>query len=1595
MKTLSFILFWTLVYNTVAQTFNNSTYPLSTYTGIALEDLSLEPTIIGPNASFASYSSVIPFGSDFKFCYNGFCHDSFRVQVNGKLGFGESTLFAQNSINDVITPISNRMTTGTNGWVKYKLMGSAPNRKLVVEWKVRMQTTSLTVSAIHSFQLWLNENGRIDFVYGDMPSSWNGTTLQTYSIWLAYNKITPGTTTVAVGSPFANSSANYSGTTGNQTTTIAPQSMLSFIPSQVPVSLPPIAFDPVYPSCLRMQILDTTTNEYGFRVYRSDDGIHYDYFLENISTITANNLDTFYVNDSLLQPNTTYYYAVVPYNLGLIPDTLFTSITTPSPMLAGIYSIPGDYSTINEALEDIHCKQLATHVYLELDDSYNFSQETLPILIDQRILSSPTQTLTIRPKSGSAGIQFNNPSNQPVFVLQNAAHFRLDGSPGGNGVENLITINQLNSVSPAILFKDTAVNNSIANCNIKGKGSTNHLQDESLILLNGTKLTHNTIESCSFSNLPNEWLKNGIIAVAGSAQQLSDSNNILNCNFSNFGIQSGKTVSSATVAAIKINDFNSGWNIEGNSFYMTDVLQTTFSSCVVINSPSGENFSIKNNWFGGSAPFCQGNKLEVVTSVFPRGFQYIKLHGGSNSIHNISGNHFDNVHVLIPTTGSFENFDFIHAKALQLNVDSNIVGNTLDPLSVRYELSNSSSPIFDLNFISFHGSAVLPHQVKIRSNQFHNLKATGKINVNGIAIVSGINNNVGDNFDINSNVIGGISRMSVHSDERFTGITGIFGLNDKLQIANNTIRNFWGKIDAIGIKVSDAQYTVNNQDTAHVYITGNTIAHGLSDLSVAGCYLTSDRGKASIQKNDIYALKCLLGNQYSKGVVNGIATHFFQSATPCLVDGNKIHHLDALLPLAIIEGIHHHGRGITQNNMIALGRNMFGNFINDSIKVSGMIINSFPGMDTVIVRHNSIYLTGDSIDYTSGFFTVSALSRAVFCVNRPNTHFSNNLIVTNRSNALVDFGTNSNLQLGGYCDYNQYFSNRPDYFGEETPIDYLTFDEWNTNYGQDLNSFFMPPYFVQADGDSATWDLHLQAHNYSESNGLITNLELDIDGDNRTVLSPADIGADAGDFYSIPILDLGPATQVLCIGDSIYLSADSDYEHYNWNTGSNSNGIYITEPGTYSLTITDAFGYTSSDSVSVTSSSVPTFNLPSDTIICLNTTIELQLPANFATYSWSNGDTTHSTILTNPGIYHVAVTNEVGCTTIDSISIITDSLYDYEFTQTHSICNSDSIQIILQPEEFIYTWHDTNHISNSITLWEQSTNYFTASSPSGCSFTDSIVINTVIVGESTPDYLSICAGDSISIYGTFVSSSGTYTSTLTTNLGCDSIVSTILTVLDLMSTQLPTLEICAGDSIQVFNNFIYESGIYEHTLQSIEGCDSIITQEVIVHPTPIVQLNDFSPNLICINSGLTALPVGTPSGGDYFGEGITSLNFDPFEAGNGTHVIYYSYANEYNCMSKDSSIIIVDLCLGIETLNLNPSIQVVPNPSSGIFLIKRNENSTEQIQLQLFDVTGKFISYYVLSAENPSELSIDIQDQENGVYLLYSDSTVVKLIKQQ
>jgi choice-of-anchor B domain-containing protein len=116
----------------------------------------------------------------------------------------------------------------------------------------------------------------------------------------------------------------------------------------------------------------------------------------------------------------------------------------------------------------------------------------------------------------------------------------------------------------------------------------------------------------------------------------------------------------------------------------------------------------------------------------------------------------------------------------------------------------------------------------------------------------------------------------------------------------------------------------------------------------------------------------------------------------------------------------------------------------------------------------------------------------------------------------------------------------------------------------------------------------------------------------------------------------------------------------------------------------------------------------------------------------------------------------------------------------------------------------------------------------GC---DSIVNTNLIVSASIAisNYDTICDGQSIIVGVNLYNQSGVYTDILTSSAACDSTITTYLFVK--MNTNFTqTISICPNGGVQVGANYYNQNGTYVDVFPSQNGCDSTITTTVIVLP---------------------------------------------------------------------------------------------------------------------------------------------------------------------
>ena len=223
--------------------------------------------------------------------------------------------------------------------------------------------------------------------------------------------------------------------------------------------------------------------------------------------------------------------------------------------------------------------------------------------------------------------------------------------------------------------------------------------------------------------------------------------------------------------------------------------------------------------------------------------------------------------------------------------------------------------------------------------------------------------------------------------------------------------------------------------------------------------------------------------------------------------------------------------------------------------------------------------------------------------------------------------------------------------------------------------------------------------------------------------------------------------------------------------------------------------------------------------------------------------TWHGQTYTESGTYTYAYTNADGCPSVDTLHLTVNHGTHYAVTET--ACES-------------FTWHgQTYTVSGTYT--------YAYTNADGCPSVDTLhltvnhILNTSLTAE-------ICDGGSYDFFGQTLTTAGTYTHTLQSIHGCDSVITLTLTVNPVFNTPL-TAEICDGGSYDFFGQTLTSAGTYTHTLQSIHGCDSVITLTLTVNPV--------------FNTPLTA-EICDGGSYDFFGQTLTS-------AGTYTHTLQSVY----------------------------------------------------------------------------------------------------------
>lgn len=789
------------------------------------------------------------------------------------------------------------------------------------------------------------------------------------------------------------------------------------------------------------------------------------------------------------------------------------------PPISGIKTIgPSgcDYTTIAAALADVQTNGLSGHTFLELDQAYTGAGESFPVVFTN-LGTSAGNTLTLRPRSTvTSAISISGSSATAILDLNGAQHVIIDGRPGGTGSDKLLSIANTNTSGAAVRLINDASYNKIKYCLLNGV-TTSSAAGVVLFSTSATGSTGNDYNAISWCDIHNGATTpaTGIYS-SGSAIQTNDYDTVANCriyNFFNSGVSS---------AGIYISTGSGGWTVTGNHIFQEagriNGASGNLHYGIRIDNSSGNEFTVTNNYIGGSTDNAQGTAWNLSGSSGR--FVGIFMNTGSESGSTVQGNTITNFSITSSngtTTGSGA-FSGIYVNTGAVTINGNTVG------------SSSGNGAIALNFSAAGLTNGIGGGVTVTNNTVGGITVSGS----GSGTFQGIVNS-STTGNISNNLIGSTSTTnSIQTSATSTGAINMYGITSGAAgtktISGNVISNLTNNYSGTSTSLTRG---INTSGGINV-ISGNTVQNLVSFAGSTGTgasanligILQSATSAGEIINGNIIRN---LHNGHSSANVNVTGIFCASSATgDNQVSGNFVHSLNASSSgLAVLRGIMITSGAITfANNMIRLGIDSAGNSITANYSIMGF---SETGGDNNYY-HNSVYIGGDGVTGTTG------ATYAFNSAGGARRNFYNNIFTNFRSNSTATtthyvLALNINSSTTGLAmDHNLYYAGGTGgaiiLYNSQKMTD---INAWKAAFGVDLNSGYADPKFVNAAGNSASVDLHLQNSSPAEGAGtLVAAVTNDYDGDARSSMTPVDIGADAAqvtpqDIFAPVITYSGPA----------------------------------------------------------------------------------------------------------------------------------------------------------------------------------------------------------------------------------------------------------------------------------------------------------------------------------------------------------------------------------------------------------------------------------------------------------------------------------------
>jgi uncharacterized protein YjdB len=448
--------------------------------------------------------------------------------------------------------------------------------------------------------------------------------------------------------------------------------------------------------------------------------------------------------------------------------------------------------------------------------------------------------------------------------------------------------------------------------------------------------------------------------------------------------------------------------------------------------------------------------------------------------------------------------------------------------------------------------------------------------------------------------------------------------------------------------------------------------------------------------------------------------------------------------------------------------------------------------------------------------------------------------------------------------------------------------------------------------------------------------------------------------------------QTLCAGGNATLTGTANGGNapytYSWNNGVQQGVPFpLNATGTFTLTVTDANGCASTDNVTLTSTSIDWANLqwPATGTVCLGQTHNVYGQIYVA--GITNGPGQAAGIIAQVGVNSTNTDPSTWpANAWSNATFNTQAGNNDEFTA--------GIGNLLSAGTYYYTFRYS---------LGQGCPYFYGGYNGGA-WNGTNNTNGALTINAAPNASSaVNACESYTWYGQTYTQSGTFTHTVPSGAGCDSVLYLNLTIFNNVTG--PTIQETACDSYTWNGQTYFQSGTYTFNGSSQNGCDSTATLSLTINNAP-------SNVQVSLNQGTFTVTAQNASNFAWMDcatntliPGETSATFTPTLSGSYAAVVS-------NACGSDTTTCEPIEVQGISEID-SELISVYPNPSSGIFTVASKESIIQEVFL--YSINGELIWR---NAHNAQEITIDLGAYARGTYMLRVSTNqqvhIFRLIKQ-